>query len=60
MVVRWLRLPSNAVDTGLIPGQRTKIPHGTKQLRLHSATTEPTRLNKDPAQPKTLSEKLKK
>lgn len=52
MVVCWLRLPSNVVDTGVIPGQRTKIPRGTKQLRLHSTATEPTHLNRDPARPK--------
>ena len=39
----WLRtcLAINAGDTGSIPGQGTKISHGTKQLRQHAATTEP-------------------
>ena len=35
-------LPSNAGDTGSIPGQGTKIPHAMRQLEsLHAATTEP-------------------
>ena len=34
-------LPSNAGDTGLIPGQGTKIPHATGQLSLRVAATEP-------------------
>ena len=35
-------LPCNAGDLGLIPGQRTKIPHATEQLSPATATTEPT------------------
>ena len=34
-------LPSNAGDTGLIPGQGTKVPHATGQLSLWVATAEP-------------------
>ena len=34
-------LPSNAGDTGLIPGRGTKIPHAAGQLSLRAATTEP-------------------
>ena len=37
--------PSNAGDTGLIPGQGTKIPHAAGQLSLRATTTELTRLN---------------
>ena len=39
----WLRtcLAINAGATGAIPGQGTKISHGTEQLRQHAATTEP-------------------
>ena len=33
-------LPFNAGDTGLIPGQGTKIPHAAGQLSLHTATRE--------------------
>ena len=33
--------PSNAGDSGSIPGLGTKIPHATRQLSLHTATTEP-------------------
>ena len=40
-------LPSNAGDTGLIPGQGSKIPHA-KQLSPHTATTEPTARNGRP------------
>ena len=36
--------PSNAGDTGSIPGRGAKIPHATGQLSLHTATA-PTRLN---------------
>ena len=36
-------LPSNAGDAGLIPGQGTKIPHATRQLRPRAVTTEPIR-----------------
>ena len=35
--------PSNTLDTGLIPGWGTKIPHATGQLSPCAATTEPTR-----------------
>ena len=37
--------PSNAGDTGLVPGQETKIPHATGQLNPRAATTEPARHN---------------
>ena len=33
--------PSNAGDTGLIPGQGTKIPHAVGQLSPRMTTTEP-------------------
>ena len=33
--------PSNAGDTGSIPGQRTKIPHASGQLSPPAATSEP-------------------
>ena len=33
--------PSNAGDTGSIPGWGTKIPHATGQLSPCAATTEP-------------------
>jgi len=33
-------LPSDARDTGSIPGQRTKIPHALGQLSPCAATTE--------------------
>ena len=33
--------PSNAGDTGSIPGQGTKIPHVMEQLSPSTATTEP-------------------
>ena len=36
-------LPPNSGDTGLIPGQGTKIPHAMWQLSLSTATTEPIR-----------------
>ena len=35
-----MNLPGNAGDTGLIPGQGTKIPHVTEQLGPRTATTE--------------------
>ena len=38
-------LPSNAGNTGLIPGQGTNILHATGQLSPHTITTEPARLN---------------
>ena len=34
--------PSNAGDTGSIPGRGTKIPYAAGQLSLSAATTEPT------------------
>ena len=34
-------LPSNAGNTGLIPGWATKIPHAAGQLSLHTAATQP-------------------
>ena len=37
--------PSNAGDTGSIPGQGTKTPHVTGQLSPCVTTTELTRLN---------------
>ena len=33
-------MPSNTGDMGLIPGQGTKIPHASGQLRLRTATRE--------------------
>ena len=36
-------LPSSAGDTGLIPGQGTKIPNAAEQQILWIATTEPAR-----------------
>ena len=38
--------PSNAGDTGSIPGQGTKIPHAEEELSLLTTTTELARLNK--------------
>ena len=38
-------LPSNAGDTGPIPGRGTKIPHAVGQLSQHAAPTEPARHN---------------
>ena len=38
-------LPSNAGNTGSIPGQGTKIPHATGKLSPGATTTEPVRLN---------------
>ena len=37
--------PYNARDTGLIPGQGTKIPQAARRLSPHATTTELTRLN---------------
>ena len=37
--------PANAGDTGLIPGQGTKIPHTTGQLSPRAASTELVRRN---------------
>ena len=34
-------LPSNAGDSGLIPGHGTKIPHAAGQLSPHTTTAEP-------------------
>ena len=47
-------LPSNARDTGAIPGQGTKIPHTLGQLNPHAATRDvmPKCCNKDPVQSK--------
>ena len=45
--------PSNAGDTGSIPGQGTKIPHATGQLNPHATTTELTRLNERAHVPQT-------
>ena len=41
--------PYNAGDTGSIPGQRTKIPHATEQLSLHTVRTEPKHSRARPA-----------
>ena len=38
-------LPSNAGDTGSIPGQGTKIPHAAGQLSPRATTTELVSLN---------------
>ena len=38
-------LPSNAGDTGSIPGQGTKIPHAVGQQSPRATTTELARLN---------------
>ena len=37
--------PSNAGDTGSIPGQGTKIPHAAGQLSPRAITTELAHLN---------------
>ena len=37
--------PSNAGDTGSIPGQGTKIPHAARQLSPWATTTEPMHCN---------------
>ena len=34
-------LPSNAGGLGLIPGQKTRIPHASEQLSPRGETTEP-------------------
>ena len=44
--------PSNAGDTGSIPGQGTKIPQSTGQKAHAPQLEKPTCHNKDPAQPK--------
>ena len=41
-------LPSNAGDTGTVPGQRTKIPYAVGQLDLHATAAEPKHYNRDP------------
>ena len=38
-------LPYNAGDSGLIPGQGTKIPHAAGQLSPHPTTTKLVHLN---------------
>ena len=38
-------LPANAGDTGSIPGQGARIPHGTEPLRPHTTATEPMHHN---------------
>ena len=38
-------LPSNAGDSGLIPGEETKISRAKAQLGLHTSNTEPACLN---------------
>ena len=42
-------LPFNAGDTGLIPGQGTKIPHAAGQLSPHTSTRESMGHNEEPA-----------
>ena len=37
--------PSNAGDSGSIPGPGTKIPHAAGQLSLHGTTTDPMHHN---------------
>ena len=44
-------LLSNAGGMALIPGRGTTIPHGIRQLSLHSTTTEPVCYNLYPPQP---------
>ena len=41
--------PSNAGDTGSIPGWWTKISYALRQLSPHTTTTEPECLNDDPS-----------
>ena len=45
-------MPSNAGNTGSIPGQGTKIPHAAGQLNPRAATKDPACNNEDPTQPK--------
>ena len=45
-------LPSNAGDTGWIPGRGTKIPHASGQLSLCAAMDDLKYCNYDPTQPK--------
>ena len=51
--------PSNAGDTGLIPGRATKIPHAAGQLSLSALTRESShaRCNKETVQPKIKKKK---
>ena len=51
--------PSNAGDVGSISGRGTKIPHAAGQLSPRGATTEPTRHNEHPTQPKKKKENKK-
>ena len=44
--------PSNAEDSGCIPGWGAKIPHALGQLSQCATTTEPVHWNQDPTQPK--------
>ena len=44
--------PSNAEDSGSIPGWGTKIPHTSGQLHWRTTTTEPMCCNEDLVQPK--------
>ena len=46
-------LPSNAADTGSIPGRGTKIPHATGQLSPRATTTELVHLNERSRMPQT-------
>ena len=43
-------LPCNTGDSGLIPGQRTKVPHAAEQISPHTTTGESTWHNEDPTQ----------
>ena len=54
--------PSNAGDTGSIPGQATKIPHAAGQLSLSALTRESShaRCNKETVQPKIKKKKKQK
>ena len=53
LVVQWFKnMPSNAKDTGLIPGQEAKIPHATGQLSPCTAARESLGSNEDAAQPR--------
>ena len=44
--------PSNAGNTGLTPGWKTKIPHAAGQLFSPTTTTEPAGHDQDPTEPK--------
>ena len=52
--------PSNAGDTGSIPGRGTKIPHATGQLSPLTATIEFACLNEreTPSRPRTVMKKI--